>query len=96
MKLWFRISDIELIGYSDVDFKNDVDDRKSIIGYIFLFGRRTTFWLSKKYRCIAKSTMEAKYLAFGTSMSTTIWMKRFIENLDFGASIKSNSVFCDN
>lgn len=37
MKLCFGISDLELVGFSDVDFKNDVD-RKSTSKQIFFFG----------------------------------------------------------
>lgn len=38
IKLCFRLSDLELIGYNGANFAGDVNDRQFISGYIFLFG----------------------------------------------------------
>lgn len=87
LKLWFRISDLELIGYSDADFESHVHDKKSTNEYIFLFGGITVFWLSKKHHYVAKSTMEEKFIACSTEVSNADWMKCFIESLNLGLSI---------
>ena len=44
MKLCFGISDLEIIGYTDANFVGDVDDKKSISGYVFLFGGIVVSW----------------------------------------------------
>jgi hypothetical protein len=47
-KLCFGLSDVDLIGYSDKHFVGDVDDRKSISRYIFLFDEMTISCLVRK------------------------------------------------
>lgn len=70
--LCFGNSDPEFICYSDADFGSNVDDRKSITEYIFLFGGTTVSWLSKKQDCAAKSTIEAEYIACSTTVSNAV------------------------
>lgn len=48
LKLYFEIGDLELIGYSNIDFESNLDNIKSISRQIYLFGGTTVFWLSKK------------------------------------------------
>ena len=74
MKLCFGISDLEIIGYRDVDFAG-VDDRKSTSGHVFLFGGTVVSWLSKKQGCVAKHTMEAEYISCSTAVSEAVWIK---------------------
>ena len=95
MKLCFGISDLEIIGYTDVDFAG-VDDRKSTSGHVFLFGGAVVSWLSKKQGCVAKHTMEAEYISCYTAVSEAVWIKRFVDNLKLGIPNRPVNVFCDN
>ena len=52
----------ELMGYTDADWGGDRDDRKSTIGYIFMYGATPISWSSKKQSIVALSTCEAKYV----------------------------------
>ena len=54
---------LDVVGYSYVDFKGCVDDKKSTIGYIFVMERGVVSWQSAKQYVTASSTMEAKYVA---------------------------------
>ena len=63
MSLCFGMSDLEIVGSTDVGFAGDAYDRKSTSGYVFLFGGTIVSWLSKKQNCIAKSIMEAGYIS---------------------------------
>lgn len=58
LKLCFDIGDLELIDYSNTDFRSDIDDRKSTSGQIFMLDGVTIFGLSKKQNCVAKSIMQ--------------------------------------
>lgn len=42
------ISDYKFVGYSDSDWGGDVDDRKSISGFVFYIGDTVFIWMSKK------------------------------------------------
>lgn len=93
MKLCFGLNDLELVGYCDADFAGNIDDKKSTCGNVFLFGGTTVSWLSKKQACIAKSTMEAKYISCSTTVSTAVYAKRFINNLQLNLSKELINLF---
>ena len=40
-KLCYQGSDLQLVGYSDADWGGDLDERKSISGYVFLLNNGT-------------------------------------------------------
>ena len=55
--------DLRLIGYSDADWRDDIDQSKSTSGYVFLLNDNVILWSSKKQSCIALSIMEVEYVA---------------------------------
>ena len=61
--LCYQGDDLRLIGYTDVDWGGDLDERKSTSGYVFLLSRDVISWSSKKQTRTTLSTMEAEYVA---------------------------------
>ena len=61
--LCFHRGDLRLKGYSDVDWADDRDERKSTSGYAFILGGSAVSWCGKKQTCVALSTMESEYVA---------------------------------
>jgi hypothetical protein len=58
--LWYpRNQNFQLSVYSDVDWANCVDERKSTSGGAFFLGDSLVSWLSKKQGSISLSTTEA-------------------------------------
>ena len=49
-------------GYSDANWGNDLDDRHSICGYVFMLNSGTISWLSKKQSVVALSSTEVPVL----------------------------------
>ncbi len=63
-KLYFRrLTPQGLVGYCDVDWAGDLEDRRSTIGFVFMMGGGAISWSSKQQPTIALSTTEAKYMA---------------------------------
>ncbi|XP_027189353.1 secreted RxLR effector protein 161-like [Cicer arietinum] len=58
----------ELIGFTNVDWCGDIDDRKSTTRYVFTINNSPISWCSKKQSIVALSTCEAEYVA--ASMGT--------------------------
>ena len=58
--------------YSDADWANDKQDRKSISGCVSLYCGNTIAWFSRKQLCVSLSTAEAEYVAAATSVSDLI------------------------
>jgi hypothetical protein len=51
-------SDVELTGYSDSDWADNLDDRRSTTGYAFGIGFRVVSWSSKKKPTVSLSSTE--------------------------------------
>jgi hypothetical protein len=47
-----------LVGFTDSDWVGDLDDRKSIAGYVFSLGSGSVTWACKKQQAIALSSIE--------------------------------------
>ena len=75
--LCYQGSDLCMIGYSDVDWGSDLDERKSTSGYAFLLNNGAITWSSKKQPCIALSTIEAEYVACLAAVQEAVWLRRF-------------------
>ena len=71
----------EVIGYSDVDWAGDINDRKSTSGYIFKLNGGAVSWRSKKQSCVALSTAEAEYIALSAAAQESLWLNQLISEL---------------
>ena len=84
-------------GYTDSDFQSDVDDRKSISGYVFTCNGGVFSWKSSKQDTTADSTTEAEYITASDAAKEAVWVKKFVTELGVVHSIKSVvPLFCDN
>lgn len=84
----------EFTGYSDSDFGADVDERKSVSGYVFVMAGGAVSWSSKKQTTVALSTAEAEYMALSSTIQECMWLKKLQEEL-LKKSLKIR-IYCDN
>ncbi|CAM8895696.1 unnamed protein product [Rhodiola kirilowii] len=74
--LWYtKDTNSCLVGYCDVDWAGNIEDRKSKSGGCFFLGNNLVSWFSKKHNSISLSTAEAEYIAAGSCCTQTLWMK---------------------
>eukprot|EP00958_Prasinococcus_capsulatus_P024772 scaffold3936_cov336-Prasinococcus_capsulatus_cf.AAC.1 len=66
-----------LVGYTDSDWANDTENRKSITGYCFLLNGASIISYSKQQKNVATSSGAAEYM----SASTGAIESRFIQQL---------------
>ena len=52
-----------VVGYVDVDYVRDLDDRRYTTGYVFTLGGGPICWKSMIQSLVALSTTESKYMA---------------------------------
>ncbi|KAE8732520.1 Detected protein of unknown function [Hibiscus syriacus] len=90
-----KAEDFMLVGYSNSDWCNDVDDRKSISRYVFFLGDTTFTWLSKKQPVVTLSTCEAEYVAAGGCVYHVTWLRRLLKELNF-AQEKATQIYLDS
>ena len=74
LSLRYQAGGGELIGYSDSDWANDLDNRHSTTGNVFLLSGGAISWISQKQATVALSTAEAEYVALGSATQEAIWL----------------------
>ncbi|KAI7946252.1 hypothetical protein MJO29_010779 [Puccinia striiformis f. sp. tritici] len=81
--------------YTDADFANCTDDRRSYSGYVTLLGGNLLSWRSKKQQTVSTSTTEAEYRALFEGVQESVWLKYLFNSLDIKFTNKFE-IFVDN
>jgi len=84
----------EINGYSDADWANDLDTRRSTTGYLISINLNPVSWNSKRQSTVATSTAEAEYMAIYETIREVLWIKKLLNDLKID-EFKIN-VLCDN
>lgn len=79
----------ELIGYSDADYANDVETRRSVTGYVFILNGAAVTWCSQRQQSVALSTTEAEFMAACAATKEAMWLKQLLSDV---GEFKQNSV----
>ncbi|CAL9133499.1 unnamed protein product [Musa textilis] len=97
MLTYKRSDQLEVTGYSDADFANCLNSRKSTSGSIFMLTGGAISWKSAKQSLIASSTIEAEFVACFEATNQALWLRNFISRLGVVDLIaKPLKIFCDN
>lgn len=81
-KLYYQKADqsqVELFGFVDSDFTGDINKR-SLTGYVFLYGPNLISWKVTLQSIVALSTTEAEYIALIEAIKEALWLKGLIKN----------------
>jgi hypothetical protein len=94
-----RLSDSDtqpkLVGFSDADWGQSPDDRRSVTGYAFLLAGGAISWQSKKQRTVALSTVEAEYMALTQASKEAIWWRSTMKGLGYDTALPT-VLHCDS
>jgi hypothetical protein len=81
--LWYpKNQNFQLSVYSDADWDNCMDERKSKSGGAFFLGDSLVAWLSKKQGSISLSTTEVEYIVVATFCTQVLWMIQTLADLE--------------
>lgn len=80
--------------YSDVDWADDQDDRKSTSGYITMMHGEPVTWTSRKQECNALFTLESEYIVVALAVPEIIWLRRLVTSLENKDGVVE--LLCDN
>lgn len=95
LKLTFgKNANHNITGFTDADWGADVNDRKSVTGFVFTRSGGSISWCSKKQPTVALSTAEAEYMALSACTQEAMWLKQLDDEI-FGTNRPMN-IFCDN
>ena len=66
----------KLTGYTDSDWANDSKDCKSQDGHVFMVSGGALSWQSRKQDLVARSTLEAEYIACSEASREARWLQQ--------------------
>jgi hypothetical protein len=68
-------------GYSDADFAEDPDSRKSTTGLCFMMNGAAISWMSKRQPTVASSTAEAEYTALFSGTQEAMFLRQLLTDI---------------
>ena len=86
---------ILLLGFSDSDWANCPDSRRSVGGYTFSLGSGVTSWSARKQKTVAVSSCEAEYMAAFEASKEALWIWQLLDGIGLSPST-STPIMCDN
>ena len=90
-----RRGNVQLAGFTDVDWEGCVEDRKSTLGCCFSVGTRVVSWFSRKQKSVALSSEEAEYMATNMDACEGMWSRKLLLGL-FECELETPVVHCEN
>jgi hypothetical protein len=84
MKLQFDATPSkEVLGYCDVDWGGDLEDRRSTTGFVFMIRGGAISWSSKRQPTIALSSTKAEYMANTQATKQAIWITKLMTDIGY-------------
>ena len=85
----------EVVAYCDADWGGNVDDRRSVSGFVFMLCGCAIAWGSSLQKLVARSSFESELIALFVTTSHLLWIRRLL--IAFGADIiQPIPIFVDN
>lgn len=84
-----------LIGYSDADWGENRDNRRSTTGFVFLMADGAVTWSSRMQKTVARSSTEAEYMALSEACSEIAWLTSLQTEIGY-ASTTPTPLVADN
>ena len=81
MRICFGSKEACIDGYTDADYTDDMDKRRSTSGYVFMFTGGAVSWQSCLHNCVSMSTIEAEYIAIAEACKEALWLARLVGDL---------------
>lgn len=86
---------IFLAGFTDSDWANCLDTRRSVGGYAWSLGSGIISWASQKQKTVAASSCEAEYMAAFEAVQECVWLRTLLQAIGYPAN-NATTIMCDN
>jgi hypothetical protein len=82
--------------YSDADFANNKDTRKSVTGVFVCEHLAPLAWTSKLQSLVTTSTTEAEFVAAASAIKEGLWVLKLIREMHGEPHLNQMTLLCDN
>ena len=82
--------------FSDADYENCLDDRRSVIGYAIYLGGNLIAWSARKKKVGARSNAESKYRSLASVVTEVIWVQSLFNELGLPKLAAIPVIWCHN
>jgi hypothetical protein len=93
--LLHRSSSAELVVYTDADWAECPDTRRSTSSYAVFLGGNLVSWSSKRQPVVSCSSAKAEYRAVANGVAKASWLRQLLAELHTPLS-RSTLIYCDN
>jgi hypothetical protein len=78
-----------MVRWSDSDYANDIGERRSRIGYVFMLNGAAVSWESLRQQIVALPTTKAEYMALTAATQEAVFFKQLLHEFhqDSGSAI---------
>ncbi|KAH9717481.1 hypothetical protein KPL71_021830 [Citrus sinensis] len=83
-----------LLGFVDSDYAGDLDRRRSLTGFMFMYEGCLINWKASLQHVVALSTTEAEYTTATEAVKEALWLQGLLGEL--GVRQKSVTIHCDS
>jgi Reverse transcriptase (RNA-dependent DNA polymerase) len=84
-----------ILAYSDSDWGQDIDTRRSTTGYVITLAGAPISWKSKRQSTVATSSVHAEYMALYDTIREVVWLRTLLQEMGFPES-GPTKVYGDN
>lgn len=85
----------DLIGWTEADWADDEDTRRSTSGFVFEVAGGAVLWSSKRQPTVALSMAEAELMAASNATKEAIWLRTLLGDMGY-EQITANTMYEDN
>ena len=80
-KIVYHKTSKDIVGYIDADHANDLDDRRSYTGFVFVLAGGAVSWESRKQKSVQVSSTLAEYIALTEGTKEASFLRLFLGDI---------------
>ena len=90
------LGNLRIESYSDADFANDPDSRRSVSGGLSILAGAAITWVSTFQPIVSQSSCESEYVALALQVQQCLFLKHLCLSLRLDTNVKEMIVYEDN